>query len=137
MPIVDDHEGFRDAARALLEAEGFDIVGEAADGLGALTEVQPLQQDVVLLDPPSSGLPAGTSALQWQLEPDPTRAGEVDLRSLPRARAGHASSSSIAISIATADGSEPMRDVVGSSDGWEKGLRRFVQRVGDDEPAQP
>ena len=50
MLIVDDHEGFRAAARALLEAEGFDIVGEAADGQGALTEVQRLQPDVVLLD---------------------------------------------------------------------------------------
>ncbi len=30
--IVDDHEGFRTSARALLEAEGFDVVGEAWDG---------------------------------------------------------------------------------------------------------
>ena len=36
--------------RALLEAEGFDIIGEAADGRGALTEVRRLQPDVVLLD---------------------------------------------------------------------------------------
>jgi DNA-binding NarL/FixJ family response regulator len=30
--IVDDHEAFRAAARSLLEAEGFAMVGEAADG---------------------------------------------------------------------------------------------------------
>ncbi len=33
--IVDDHEGFRSMARALLEANGFDVVGEAADACGA------------------------------------------------------------------------------------------------------
>ena len=48
--IVDDHEGFRAAARALLEAEGFDVVGEAADGLGALVEAERLRPQVVLLD---------------------------------------------------------------------------------------
>ncbi len=48
--IVDDHEGFRVAARALLEAEGFAVVGEAADGRDALTEVERLRPDVVLLD---------------------------------------------------------------------------------------
>src|SRR3954471_18434000 len=30
--IVDDFAGFRTGARALLEADGFDVVGEAADG---------------------------------------------------------------------------------------------------------
>ena len=30
--IVDDHEAFRESAAALLEAEGFDVVGQAADG---------------------------------------------------------------------------------------------------------
>src|SRR5690348_17959352 len=29
--IVDDHDGFRSSARALLEAEGFAVVGEAED----------------------------------------------------------------------------------------------------------
>ncbi|HET9666274.1 MAG TPA: response regulator transcription factor, partial [Desertimonas sp.] len=48
--IVDDHEGFRSAARALLEAEGFHVVGEAVDGREALTKVEHLQPDVVLLD---------------------------------------------------------------------------------------
>ena len=30
--IVDDHAGFRAGARALLEDEGFEILGEAGDG---------------------------------------------------------------------------------------------------------
>ena len=34
--IVDDHDGFRGAARELLEADGFVVVGEAADGRQAL-----------------------------------------------------------------------------------------------------
>jgi CheY-like chemotaxis protein len=48
--IVDDHEGFRRLARALLEADGFEVVGEAADGESAVTEVARLRPRLVLLD---------------------------------------------------------------------------------------
>lgn len=48
--IVDDHDGFRAFARALLESEGFEIVGEAGDGASALQAVQRLGPDLVLLD---------------------------------------------------------------------------------------
>ena len=34
--IVDDHAGFRSTVRALLEAEGYEVVGEAEDGASAL-----------------------------------------------------------------------------------------------------
>lgn len=54
--IVDDHEGFRAAARSLLEAEGFDVVGEAADGPGALVQADRLRPQVVLLDIQLPGL---------------------------------------------------------------------------------
>ena len=50
MLIVDDHAEFRTSARALLEAEGFDVVGEAADGAEALDAVAALRPAVVLLD---------------------------------------------------------------------------------------
>jgi DNA-binding NarL/FixJ family response regulator len=48
--IVDDHPEFRRVARALLEAEGFDVVGEASDGQSALAETERLRPSLVLLD---------------------------------------------------------------------------------------
>lgn len=48
--IVDDHPSFRASARGLLEAEGYEVVGEAADGAGALEAVEELHPDIVLLD---------------------------------------------------------------------------------------
>jgi len=48
--IVDDHQGFRRCARALLEADGFTVVGEADDGEGAISAIDSLRPDVVLLD---------------------------------------------------------------------------------------
>jgi DNA-binding NarL/FixJ family response regulator len=48
--VVDDHPTFRTTARSLLEAEGFDVVGEAVDGADALAKARDLQPDVVLLD---------------------------------------------------------------------------------------
>jgi DNA-binding NarL/FixJ family response regulator len=48
--IVDDHAPFRSLARRLLVAGGFQVVGEAADGAGALAATRDLAPDVVLLD---------------------------------------------------------------------------------------
>src|SRR5499427_11088054 len=48
--IVDDHSGFRSSVRALLEAEGFEVVGEAEDGVSALAAVDQLHPRVLLLD---------------------------------------------------------------------------------------
>jgi len=48
--IVDDHPSFRGTARALLEEEGFEVVGEAENGVGALRAAGELRPDVVLLD---------------------------------------------------------------------------------------
>ena len=48
--IVDDHPSVRASARRLLEAEGFDVIGEAADGHAAIAAVQELEPDLVLLD---------------------------------------------------------------------------------------
>jgi two-component system, NarL family, nitrate/nitrite response regulator NarL len=49
--IVDDHPGFREFARRLLEAGGLlGVVGEAADGASGVALVERLAPDAVLLD---------------------------------------------------------------------------------------
>jgi DNA-binding NarL/FixJ family response regulator len=48
--IVDDHAEFRVAARAMLENDGFTVVGEAVDGPGALLAAIRLRPALVLLD---------------------------------------------------------------------------------------
>jgi DNA-binding NarL/FixJ family response regulator len=48
--IVDDYEPFRASARGLLHGGEFDVVGEAADGRGALRLADELHPEIVLLD---------------------------------------------------------------------------------------
>ena len=48
--IVDDHTAFRSRARRMLEADGFEVVGEAADGASGVDAARRLAPDVVLLD---------------------------------------------------------------------------------------
>jgi DNA-binding NarL/FixJ family response regulator len=48
--IVDDHADFRESASALLEAEGYKVVGAAADGEAAMVEVERLRPEIVLVD---------------------------------------------------------------------------------------
>jgi DNA-binding NarL/FixJ family response regulator len=54
--IVDDNAPFRNAARALLQRHGFDVVGESEDAAGALAAAARLRPAIVLLD---IGLPDG------------------------------------------------------------------------------
>ncbi len=71
--IVDDHAGFRRAARTLLEAEGYDVAGESATGCEALEAVARLHPNVVLLD---IGLPDvdGIEVSSRMTRDDPSRA---------------------------------------------------------------
>jgi DNA-binding NarL/FixJ family response regulator len=59
--IVDDHPLTRSALASLLRGNGFDVVGEAADGREAIARAGDLQPDLVLLDltmPEHDGLSA-------------------------------------------------------------------------------
>jgi DNA-binding NarL/FixJ family response regulator len=48
--IVDDNDDFRARTRLLLDREGYDVIGEAADGEWGLSLVRRLCPDVALLD---------------------------------------------------------------------------------------
>lgn len=48
--IVDDHAAFRALAREVLEADGYDVIGEAPDGCAGLHAARELKPDIVLLD---------------------------------------------------------------------------------------
>ena len=48
--VVDDHAGFRELARALLEDGGYAVVAEAGDGASALAAARAVRPDAVLLD---------------------------------------------------------------------------------------
>jgi DNA-binding NarL/FixJ family response regulator len=48
--LADDHRMMREGLRALLERAGVEVVGEAATGHEALTEVRRLRPDVVVMD---------------------------------------------------------------------------------------
>jgi DNA-binding NarL/FixJ family response regulator len=80
--IVDDHRMFRTSARLLLEAEGYDVVGEAEDGASAVAEAERLRPDVVVLDvqlPDTTGFDIARELLQRGL------AGRIVLVSSRRA----------------------------------------------------
>jgi DNA-binding NarL/FixJ family response regulator len=69
--IVDDHAAFRASARALLQAEGFDVVGEAANGVGAVEAVAVLRPEIVLLDVQLPDLDGLAVAERLAAAPDP------------------------------------------------------------------
>jgi two-component system response regulator EvgA len=48
--IVDDDPTFLTTVRTLLEADGFEVVGEALNGVEGVATVEELKPDVVLLD---------------------------------------------------------------------------------------
>jgi DNA-binding NarL/FixJ family response regulator len=64
--IADDEELIRTGFRLILTARGIDVVGEAADGMQAVTEAERLRPDVLLMDirmPRLDGLQAAKRVL--------------------------------------------------------------------------
>jgi DNA-binding NarL/FixJ family response regulator len=69
--IVDDHDGFRSFARTMLDAEGFEVTGEAADGESAVAAVERERPDVVLLDVQLPGIDGFEVAARLAASSDP------------------------------------------------------------------
>jgi DNA-binding NarL/FixJ family response regulator len=48
--IVDDHDGFRASARRVLEADGYRVIAEAADGSSGVAAASVSRPDLALVD---------------------------------------------------------------------------------------
>jgi DNA-binding NarL/FixJ family response regulator len=69
--IVDDHAGFRARARTVLEAAGYDVVGETGDGKSGLRAARELSPDLVLLDVQLPDITGFEVARRIHEQPDP------------------------------------------------------------------
>jgi DNA-binding NarL/FixJ family response regulator len=93
---VDDQAPFRDAARAIVASTpGFELVGESADGAGALRLVHDVDPDIVLLDVRMPGMDGIDVAVRLTAE-DPTRVVLLVSSADPRELSGLARSSGAA-----------------------------------------
>src|SRR5262249_1292629 len=85
---------------------------------------------VLAYEPPNRFVISWDINLQWQIENDPTRASEIEVRFV----AVGAERTRIELEHRHldrhGDGWEQMRDAVGSPDGWRVGLERFAVRAG-------
>jgi uncharacterized protein YndB with AHSA1/START domain len=85
---------------------------------------------VLAYDPPNRFVITWDISLQWQIETDPERCSEIEVRFVA------VGSTSTRVELEHrhldrhGDGWEQMRDAVGSPDGWTVGLTRFAGRVG-------
>jgi DNA-binding NarL/FixJ family response regulator len=69
--IVDDHDDFRRSATARLTADGFEVVGDVADGAAVPDAVARLRPDVVLLDVQLPDIAGFAVAERLAQAPDP------------------------------------------------------------------
>jgi DNA-binding NarL/FixJ family response regulator len=105
--IVDDHPEFRESASALLEAEGFAVIGEAADGEKAIVGVERLRPEVVLLDIQLPTVDGFTVAERLAARPDAPRVVLISSR--------EAAAYGPRLEAAAARGFIPKRELSGSA----------------------
>jgi uncharacterized protein YndB with AHSA1/START domain len=84
---------------------------------------------VLAYEPPQRFVISWDIDLQWQVETDPTRCSEVEVRFVAEGPARTRVELEHRHLDRHGDGWEHMRDAVGSPDGWMLGLRRFADRA--------
>ena len=68
--VVDDHKDVRKGVQTLIEAEGWEMCGEAKDGLDAVEKAKSLKPDIIILDitlPKLDGVQAARQILQHDI----------------------------------------------------------------------
>ena len=85
---------------------------------------------VLAYEPPHRVVFSWDISLEWQIESDPGRTSEVEVRFI----AEESDRTRVELDHRRLDrhgeGWEGMRDAVGSPEGWDLGLHRFAQHVG-------
>jgi two-component system invasion response regulator UvrY len=82
--LVDDHQLMREGLCALLEAKGHEVVGESADPTQALSELQRLRPEVLLLDLNLGGRSGFELLAEMQRRQLPTRCVVLTMSAQPR-----------------------------------------------------
>jgi len=84
---------------------------------------------VLVYEPPDRVVFSWDISLQWQLEADPSKTSEIEVRFVPEGDSRTRVELEHRNIDRHGDGWEAMRDAVGSDGGWPVGLRRFAERV--------
>jgi uncharacterized protein YndB with AHSA1/START domain len=84
---------------------------------------------VLAYDPPTRFVFSWDINLHWQIETDPKRASEIEVRFIPEGDERTRVELEHRHLDRHGDGWEGMRDAVGAPDGWGKGLARFAEAV--------
>jgi uncharacterized protein YndB with AHSA1/START domain len=84
---------------------------------------------VLAYEPPTRVVISWDISLQWQIESDPSRASEVEVRFIAEDERRTRVELEHRHLDRHGDGWEQMRDAVGSPDGWGIGLRRFAAQA--------
>ncbi len=84
---------------------------------------------VLVYEPPTRFVISWDINLQWQLESDPQRTSEIEVRFVPESPSRTRVDLEHRHLDRHGEGWDQMRDAVGAPDGWGKGLGRFAERL--------
>lgn len=84
---------------------------------------------VLVYEPPNRLVFSWDISLQWQIETDPAKTSEVEVRFTPEGADRTRVELEHRHIDRHGDGWEKMRDAVGSENGWQVGLQSFARRV--------
>ena len=84
---------------------------------------------VLVYEPPARVVFSWDINLQWQIESDPAKASEVEVRFLSEGERRTRVELEHRRLDRHGEGWEALRDGIGSDDGWGTGLRRFASRL--------